>query len=314
MPPLLELTDVGYAYGPGIPALSGVSLAVSAGERLAILGANGCGKTTLLKLLGGLVFPQRGSYRAFGREITDGLLTWDPFGIFFRKAVGILFQNADTQLFNPTVEDEIAFGPLQLNGSPEEVSRRVAEALQAFGLSGLRVRPPFALSGGEKKKVALASVLVMDPNILLLDEPTAGLDPRSSQTLTDVICEAGRQGKTVITATNDLHIVPEIATRVLVFGEDRRILAAGSPQEILTNRPILLSANLVHRHRHAHGGLWHDHDHEHPAPVALRERSVLLGRPSRAARRDRGLDGGVNPNTRSERVRRRPGSRRGDCT
>ncbi len=264
MVPLLEMADVHYAYGKGIPALSGVSVTVSAGERVAILGANGCGKTTLLKLLGGLMFPQKGSYRAFGREITEGLLLRDPFGMFFRKEVGILFQNCDAQLFNPSVEDEVAFGPLQVNESPEAVRRGVAEVMRTFGLRGLAGRPPFALSGGEKKKVALASVMVMDPQVLLLDEPTAGLDPRSSQTLVDLIREAQANGKTVITATNDLHIVAEIASRILVFGEDRRILASGVPEEILTNRAILLAANLVPAHRHAHGALWHAHEHEHP--------------------------------------------------
>jgi cobalt/nickel transport system ATP-binding protein len=264
MPPLLEMIDIHFAYGKDIPALSGVSLSVSTGERIAVLGANGCGKTTLLKLLGGLIFPQRGAYRAFGREISDSLLSRDPFGIFFRKEVGIVFQNSDAQLFNPTVEDEIAFGPLQMNGPPEEVSRGVKDAVTTFGLDRLCGRAPFSLSGGEKKKVALASVMVMDPQILLLDEPTGGLDPRSSQSLVDVILEAGKRGKTVITATNDLHIVAEIATRVLVLGEDRRILASGTPGEVLANRTILLSANLVHRHRHAHGGRWHEHVHEHP--------------------------------------------------
>ncbi len=265
MPSVLELLDVHYAYGRNIPALSGVSLSVSAGERLAIVGANGCGKTTLLKLLGGLIFPQRGSYRAFGREISEDLLARDPFGIFFRTAVGLVFQNAEAQLFNPSVEEEIAFGPLQLRSPAEDVRRAVREMVHAFGLGPLCSRAPFALSGGEKKKVALASVLVMDPQILLLDEPTAGLDPRSSQALLDAICEAGSRAKTVITATNDLPILPEIATRVLVFGEDRRLLASGTPEEILTNRALLLSANLVHRRR-AFGDLWHAHPHPDNLP------------------------------------------------
>lgn len=269
MTPLLELDDVHYAYARGIPALSGVSFAVSAGERVAILGANGSGKTTLLKLLGGLIFPRRGSYRAFGREITETLLARDPFGMFFRKEIGILFQNPDAQLFNPTVEDEIAFGPLQMNDPPDAVGRGVAEAMRTFDLRGLAGRPPFALSGGEKKKVALASVVVMDPQVLLLDEPTAGLDPRSSRTLIDLILEAHERGRTVITATNDLHVVAEIATRIIVLGEDRRILASGPPEEVLANRGILLSANLVHFHRHAHGDLWHAHAHEHPGPDHL---------------------------------------------
>jgi cobalt/nickel transport system ATP-binding protein len=264
MTSLLEMADVHYAYGNGLPALSGASFSVSAGERVVILGANGSGKTTLLKVLGGLIFPQQGSYRAFGKEITEALLLRDPFGMFFRKEIGILFQNCDAQLFNATVEDEIAFGPLQMNESAEAVRQGISRAMRAFALHGLAGRSPFALSGGEKKKVALASIMVMDPQVLLLDEPTAGLDPRSSQTLVDLIRDAQTNGKTVITATNDLHIVAEIASRVLVFGEDRRILASGPPEEILTNRSILLSANLVHAHRHAHGTLWHAHEHEHP--------------------------------------------------
>ena len=264
MTALLELESAWYDYAADIPALAGLSLAVVPGERVVILGANGCGKTTRLKLLAGLLFPQRGRYRAFGREITESLLSRDPFGSFFRKEVGVLFQNVDAQLFNPTVEDEIAFGPLQLKDPPDDVRRTVRESLDRFGLRGLAGRPPFALSGGEKKKVALAAMLAVDPQVLLLDEPTAGLDPRSSRILVDLILEAQGQGKTVITSTNDLHIVPEIAGRVVVFGEDRRILASGTPEAILQDRAILRAANLIHRHRHAHAGVWHEHEHEHP--------------------------------------------------
>jgi len=269
MQPLLELDDIHYAYARDIPALLGVSLTVSSGERLAILGANGCGKSTLLKILAGLIIPDRGTFRAFGREITETLLSRDPFGMFFRKEIGIVFQNADAQLFNPTVEDEIAFGPLQMNDPPEEVTRKVTRAMHAFGLHPLAGRPPFALSGGEKKKAALASVMAMDPQVLLLDEPTAGLDPRSSRNLVDLILATESQGKTVITATNDLHIVAEISSRVLILGEDRRTLASGTPADILADRRLLLSANLVHAHVHAHGASWHVHEHTHPSSADL---------------------------------------------
>jgi len=269
--PLLELADIHYAYREGIPALSGLSLTVNPGERITVLGANGCGKSTLLKLMAGLIFPRNGSYRAFGREINDLLLSRDPFGIFFRKEVGILFQNSDAQLFNPTVEDEIAFGPLQMNDPPGEIRSKVQKAIETFGIGALAGRAPYELSGGEKKKVAIASVLVMDPQVLLLDEPTAGLDPRSSRALVDAIIEAEESGKTVVTATHDLHIVPEIARRVLVFGEDKRILASGTPEEVLTDRNLLLAANLVHLHRHVHDDYWHAHEHEHPEIVHVHE-------------------------------------------
>jgi cobalt/nickel transport system ATP-binding protein len=262
--PVLELCEVHYAFQAEIPALAGVSLTVMPGERIALLGANGAGKTTLLRLLAGLIFPQRGSYRAFGREVTERLLIHDPFGMYFRKEIGIVFQNADAQLFNPTVEDDTAFGPLQLGEPPDEVRRRTQEALETFRLQHLVRRPPFALSTGEKKKVALASVLVMEPQVLLLDEPTAGLDPRSSLTLLDLIAEAGRTGTTVLTATNDLHVVADLATRVIVLGEDRRVVRSGPPEEILKDREFLLASNLLHRHRHAHGTLWHEHPHGHP--------------------------------------------------
>ncbi len=265
MDALLELDAAWYDYAPDIPALAGLSLAVAPGERVVILGANGCGKTTLLKLLAGLLFPQRGRYRAFGREITEHLLSCEPFGLYFRKEVGVLFQNVDAQLFNPTVEDEIAFGPLQLKERPDLLRQTVQESLDRFGLRNLAGRPPFALSGGEKKKVALAAVLAVNPRVLLLDEPTAGLDPRSSRILVDLILDAQGQGKTVVTSTNDLHIVPEIASRVVVFGEDRRILTTGAPEVILQDRAILRAANLIHRHRHAHEGVWHEHEHDHSA-------------------------------------------------
>jgi cobalt/nickel transport system ATP-binding protein len=228
-----------------------------------VLGANGCGKSTLLRLLAGLIFPNRGRYSAFGREITEELLRGSEFGMFFRKEVGILFQNVDAQLFNATVEEEIAFGPMQINDTGDEIARKVRDGAEAFGLGALLDRPPFALSGGEKRKVALAAVMAVEPSVLLLDEPTAGLDPRSSSSLVDLILAAGEGGKTVVTASHDLHIVQAIATRVLVIGEERNVLATGTPEEILSDRKLLLAANLVHRHRHEHDDYWHAHEHEH---------------------------------------------------
>jgi len=158
-----------------------------------------------------------------------------------------------------------------MNDPPEEIRSKVHRTIERFGIGAIRDRAPYELSGGEKKKVAIASMMVMDPQILLLDEPTAGLDPRSSRALVDAIIEAEESGKTVVTATHDLHVVSEIARRVLVFGEDRRILASGTPEEILSDRSLLLAANLVHLHRHAHEDYWHAHEHEHPEVFHVHE-------------------------------------------
>ena len=166
------------------------------------------------------------------------------------------------QLFNPTVFDEIAFAPLQLQWPKEKILAKVDEALELMGIAQLRDRPPYRLSGGEKKRVALASVLVLDPDVLLLDEPTATLDPRSQSQVVDLIQQWKGSAKTVITATHQLEIVEDIADRVFVL-EEGKVAASGAPAEILPNHDLLLRANLVHAHRHSHGTVVHSHPHLH---------------------------------------------------
>jgi cobalt/nickel transport system ATP-binding protein len=178
-----------------------------------------------------------------------------------RREVDVLFRNVGAQLFDPTVEDENAFGPLKTRDPAGDVRRIVQESLDRFGSRGLAGRLPFALSGGEKKKAVLASMLAVEPDVLLLDARTAGLDPRSSRILVDLILDAQDRGKRVVASTNHLHVVPEIAERVVVFGEDRRILASGTPEATLQDRAASRAANLIHRHGHAHEGLWHEHEH-----------------------------------------------------
>ena len=243
--PIFQLSGIGFTYPPDIPALADLNLQVQAGEQLVILGANGCGKTTLLRLLGGLIFPERGELRAFDEPLTEDKLETDTFRAFFRSRVGFVFQNPEVQLFCPTVYDELAFGPLQL-GLPEDgVKRRVEDLLEMLGITPLQARAPHHLSGGEKKKVAIASVLAMNPQVLLLDEPTTGLDPRTQGWLMELIMELGAAGKTVITTTHDLAMVKKIATRVVVIGEDHRLAADGTPAEILSDTALLLRANLI---------------------------------------------------------------------
>src|SRR5215467_185470 len=171
-----ELEDVSYRYD-GVTALDGLSLTVGKGERIAVLGANGSGKSTLLRLLDALHFPGSGVVRAFGEQLTQDRLTEDAFSMDFRRRVGFVFQNPDVQLFNPTVWDEIAFGPLQLGWARDLIRQKISETMDFMEIAHLKDRPPHRLSGGEKKRVSLASVIVFDPDVLLMDEPTAALDP-----------------------------------------------------------------------------------------------------------------------------------------
>jgi cobalt/nickel transport system ATP-binding protein len=261
MPPLFELRDVSFDYD-GIGALRGLSLDIAQGERLALLGANGSGKSTLLRLLDALCFPSRGSISLDGHALTPERLQDDDFALPFRRRVALVFQNPDVQLFNPTVFDEVAFAPLQLRWPKEQLLTRVNQTLEWMGIAHLRDRPPYRLSGGEKKRVALASVVVLDPDVLLLDEPTATLDPRSQSQVIDLIQEWKGSEKTVITATHQLEIVEDIADRIVVL-EAGQMRANGTVAEILYDHELLLRANLVHAHRHTHGSVTHSHPHLH---------------------------------------------------
>jgi len=257
-----EVNGITFDYD-GIPAIRGLSLRIERGERVALLGANGSGKSTLLRILDALCFPTTGTVSFAGNALTPDSLQRNGYSLTFRRQVALVFQNPDVQLFNPTVFDEIAYGPLQLRWSKDDILRRVNETLSLMGISHLKERPPYRLSGGEKKRVALASVLVLDPEVLLLDEPTATLDPRSQSQVVDLIQQWKGTAKTVITATHQLDIVEDIADRVLVL-EAGSVIASGTPSEILANQPLLLRANLVHAHRHSHGNIVHSHPHQHP--------------------------------------------------
>ncbi|MHB1134224.1 MAG: energy-coupling factor ABC transporter ATP-binding protein [Chloroflexota bacterium] len=260
---VFELEGVGYTYGGGITALRGVNLSVGAGEKVAILGANGSGKSTLLKLMDGLYFASEGTVRAFGRPLNERALADDAFSYDFRRRVGFIFQDSDVQLFSASVWDEVAFGPLQLGLTRDEVAARVEQTLALLDIRELAERAPYRLSGGEKKKVSLASVLSIRPEVLLMDEPTAGLDPRSRRALVEFVRGLNGEGKTIVTATHDLDIVEEIADRALVFDEHKQLLMAGTPAEVLANEDLLVRANLLHVHPHRHGDRVHVHPHRH---------------------------------------------------
>jgi cobalt/nickel transport system ATP-binding protein len=264
MTPAFELADVSFSYGAGVTALAGIDLTIQEGERVALLGANGSGKSTLLHLLGGLAQPTAGEVRAFGAPLTAELLRDEARAQAFRRRVGIVFQNADAQLFSPTVRDEIAFGPLHLGLRQGEAQQRVDDMVRLLGLEALVERAPYKLSGGEQKKVALAAVLAIDPDVLLFDEPMSGLDPRTRQWLLEFLEALHVAGKTLVVATHDLAELERLVDRVVILGEDHRLAAAGPVSEMLGDRALLLSVNLIHEHTHVHGTLVHSHPHAHP--------------------------------------------------
>src|ERR1022692_2059666 len=267
MMPVFQARELTYSYHE-IAALAGINLTIERGERIVLLGANGSGKSTLLRILDGLYPPSSGSLQFAGEDLTPAKLADENFELTFRRQVAFVFQNPDVQLFNATVFDELAFGPLQLGWTKEEILRRVGETMQSMRLDHLRDRPPHHLSGGERKRVALASVLILDPAVLLLDEPTMGLDPQSQSQIIDLLVGWGGGAKTIVSATHDLGIVADIADRCIIL-QGGKVVAEGSPAEVLRNSELLQRTSLIHSHRHRHAS-GEVHAHPHALPHAHR--------------------------------------------
>jgi cobalt/nickel transport system ATP-binding protein len=258
---IFKCHDLHYAYQGKFPALCGIDMTIAAGERVALVGANGTGKSTLLNLLDALIFADQGSIAFRGKILSEAAFRNEPFSMDFRKQVGLVFQNPDIQLFCPTVREDIAFGPLQLGLDQQTLKDRMEYLTETLKIGHLLDRSPHQLSIGEKRKVSLATILAIDPDVLLLDEPTAGLDPRTTTHLIEMLVQFSHAGKTIITATHDLHIIEDISDKVYVFGQDRRLAANGSPGEILGNTALLQANNLIHVHTH------HAKDHRTMMPM-----------------------------------------------
>jgi cobalt/nickel transport system ATP-binding protein len=241
---MIELEGVSYRYPESEPALKDVSFAVAEREKVVLLGANGSGKTTLLRILNGLVFPQGGSYRYGSEPVTEARLRDRSWSRRFRREVVLLFQHPEAMLFNPTVYDEIAYGLRQLGA--DDLDGRVRHWAAQLGVEAHLKRPPFQLSGGEKQKVCLAALLSLEPRVLLLDEPTANLDPRSTGWLVDFLQDLS---VTSVATTHNLSLAGELGDRVLVLSEGHELIFDGQMQELLGNEDKLLAANLVHSHR-----------------------------------------------------------------
>ncbi len=236
---MLEVRNLKYSYNSDYQALKGVSLKVEKGEMVSLLGKNGAGKSTLFLHLNGIYEPDEGQVFIDGEE-----LKYDKKSLLkFRQKVGIVFQNPDDQIFAPTVEEDVAFGPLNLGLSMEEVQDRVEEALERVGMSGFEKKAPHHLSGGQKKRVAIAGILAMKPEIMVLDEPTAGLDPQGVTNLTKLLKELNDEGITIIISTHEVDLVPNYASKVFVL-VDGQLIAEGTPKEIFAQPEILKQANL----------------------------------------------------------------------
>jgi energy-coupling factor transport system ATP-binding protein len=235
---MIEAENVYFTYPNGVEALKGVSLTIKNGEFVAIMGENGAGKTTLVKHFNGLLKPAKGTVHI------DGVNTTKVSVATLARNVGFVFQNPDRQLFSETVEEEIAFALKNFGFEEKTIEQRVTWALNLLGLTKYRKTSPFMLSGGERKRVALASILAWNPKILMLDEPTIGQDYRQKENLLQFILQMKAQRKTVIIVTHDVEFVAECSPRVLLMREGR-IVADGEARKVLTNPEILTQASIV---------------------------------------------------------------------
>lgn len=260
---IISLKNINYSYYGKIPALKNINLSVKKGEMVAIIGLNGCGKSTLLHIINALIFPDSGELFFKGNQVTENSLSNKSFGKELRQSMGYIFQNPEIQLFCPTVFDELLFAPMQLNLPINAAEERADETLSFLGIEYLKDRPVFMLSGGEKKKVAIASVLTMNPDILLIDEPLSSLDPKTQTFFIDLLLELNRAGKTIVFTTHHLDLIDHLQPRVAVLTEEHTIQKTGTTSEILNDEEFLISVNLIHEHVHKHDNEVHRHFHSH---------------------------------------------------
>ena len=236
---VVETVDVTYQYPDGTKALNEINFKAPEGRIIALLGPNGAGKSTLFLHFNGILKPTTGCVKIEGAPVN-----YERKGLKkLRQKIGIVFQNPDDQLFAPTVQEDVAFGPLNMKLPQEEVERRVTESLKRVGMSGFERKPPHHLSGGQKKRVAIAGVLAMKPKIMVLDEPTSGLDPKGASHILQLLYELNKEGIAIIISTHDVDLVPLYAKRLYVIKEGK-IIKEGTPKEVFDDVNTIRGANL----------------------------------------------------------------------
>lgn len=241
---MIRLEDVSFKYKNKV-ALNKIDINIEEGESIAIIGPNGSGKSTLLKLLNGIIFASQGKYFFDETEISEERIKDNKFSKSFHKKIGFVFQNSDTQLFCSTVFEEIAFGPIQMGLSNEDIEKRVNGCLKMLNIEKVKDEHPYNLSGGEKKRVAIASVLALNPEVLVLDEPMNGIDPKGKKFLKELLIMLNKSGKTIICATHDFEYVEGIFKRGIVFSENHNIIRDGRYENIIKDKQFLEEHNII---------------------------------------------------------------------
>jgi len=237
--PIIQTENMSFTYPDGTSALLDINLEILEGERAAIIGPNGAGKSTLFSHFNGILQPTSGTIKIDGKPASykkEELIK-------IRQKVGMVFQNPDDQLFSPTVEEDVAFGPMNLGISDEEVEKRVTESLSVVGMEGYEKKPPHHLSGGQKKRVAIAGILAMQPEIMVLDEPTTGLDPQGVEQIMDILYDLNQKNMSIIVSSHDVEMVTEFATKIFVLHQGK-IIKQGTPHDIFNDPETLKNAHL----------------------------------------------------------------------
>lgn len=241
---MIELENISFTYKNKI-ALDNVNIHIKENESVAIIGPNGSGKSTFLKLINAIIFSNQGKYLFDKVEINEEVLKDSKMLKSFHKKIGFVFQNSDAQLFCSSVFEEIAFGLMQMDLPEEEIYIRVKDCLNMLNINKLKEEHPYNLSGGEKKRVAIASVLAMNPEVVTLDEPMNGIDPKGKRFLRDLLIDLNKSGKTIICATHDFEYMEGVFNRAIVFSDDHKIIRDDKYENIIKDEDFLIKYNII---------------------------------------------------------------------